>query len=151
MRSDVRLVTLFNYRNKQFSSVRDVTYALRRQTGDCSAIGTHSSVQFSSVRNITYALGRQIGDYPTKGTYSSVRVTYALGRWTGVSTELQEHTVQFSSVQVEMLPLRSENPICIMHSTPSLRSFPNVAFETRYHVSTIAFPELCRGPTLRPN
>ena len=37
--------------------------------------------------------------------------------------------VRTSSVQFKMVSMRSEEPI-IMRSTPSLRSFPNVAFET---------------------
>ena len=35
---------------------------------------------------------------------------------------------QFSSVQLKMVSMRSEK--AHMRSTPSLRSFPNVAFET---------------------
>ena len=38
-------------------------------------------------------------------------------------------SVQFSSVQFEVVSMRSEKAI-IMRSTPSLRSFPNIAFET---------------------
>ena len=48
-----------------------------------------------------------------------------------MSVQIQgdNQNVQLSSVQFKMVSMRSEKPI-IKRSTPSLRSFPNVAFET---------------------
>ena len=41
----------------------------------------------------------------------------------------QQMSVRFTSLHFKMVSMRSEKPI-LMCSTPSLRGFPNVAFET---------------------
>ena len=62
-------------------------------------------------------------------------------RWTGLVIRMEEDrmprkllyrelcSVQFSSAQIKTVSMRSGKNI-IMRSTPSLRNFPNVAFET---------------------
>ena len=59
-----------------------------------------------------------------------VRVQFTeLGSWRGQSSvEADVVRVQFCSVQFKMVSIRLEKPICA--PPPSLRSFPNFAFET---------------------
>ena len=55
MRSDGRLVTLFNYRNIQFSSVQFEVLVLR---SDVRLFNYNKNTQFSSVQDVSYALWR---------------------------------------------------------------------------------------------